>query len=248
MGVKCYACQATPKIIDDVTSSDIQYTIAFSIHKIINDDQKVFLIGNHINLGNFKTENAVQMLKDDENIWRVNINLKPNNYSYRFFLSNSPKNKFSYLTRYKELNVSYFKFLSDESYNNERLLNIMSFNLRYSTKKDKEDAWDHRKEGVVSLIMNYRPDVLGIQEGLPEMIDYLKKNLSLYKYWGRSRSFLDEQCGIFYRKDMFLKVDGGHFWLSNTPEVSGSRSFGNNHVRMCSFVKLKYKRSDFFKK
>jgi hypothetical protein len=248
MGVKCYACQATPKIIDDITSSEIQYTVAFCIQKIINHDEKVFLTGNHINLGNLKTENAVRMMKDDENIWRVNISLKPNNYYYRFFSSNSPINQFSYLTSYKELKKSYFNLLSDESYNNESLFNIMSFNLRYSTKKDMEDSWDHRKEGVVSLIMKYRPDVLGIQEGLPAMIDYLKKNLSLYKYWGRSRSFQDEQCGIFYRKDMFFKVDGGHFWLSDTHEVSGSKSFGNDHVRMCSFLKLKYKRFDFFQK
>ena len=125
----------------------------------------------------------------------------------------------------------------------------MSFNLRYDTIDDKENSWDFRKDSVAALIMQYRPDILGIQEGLSHMISFLKEKLPLYKYWGKGRQFFNgEQCGLFFRRDMFLKIDGGHFWLSSTPEKQGSTSFGNETPRMCSYLKLKYKRPEFLKK
>ena len=245
------SCQKTPEIIDDDNNMKMPVIIAFAIYKSIKDDESIYLVGNHDNLGNMNELNSIRMNKDEDNVWRVLINLKPNNYTYRFFSSsknNVDKTNLKSITGYKELKLNYFNYSDDASLYNERMFNVMSFNLRYNTSDDKENAWDFRKESVVNLIMKYRPDIIGTQEGLSSMINYLKQELFLYKYWGKPNTFFGSSCGIFYRKDLFIMIDGGHFWLSDTPETSGSKSFGNDHVRMCSYIKLKYKRQDFFQK
>jgi endonuclease/exonuclease/phosphatase family metal-dependent hydrolase len=46
---------------------------------------------------------------------------------------------------------------------------------------------------------------------------------------------------VYWRKDRFEKVDGGHFWLSETPRVAGSKSWDSSLPRMATWVKLKDK-------
>ena len=43
---------------------------------------------------------------------------------------------------------------------------------------------------------------------------------------------------VFYRKDRFKRLDGGHFWLSETPEVPGSKSWDSSLPRMVTWLKL----------
>ena len=44
---------------------------------------------------------------------------------------------------------------------------------------------------------------------------------------------------IFYRKARFEKLDGGHFWLSETPDRAGSKSWDSSLPRMVTWVKLR---------
>ena len=132
--------------------------------------------------------------------------------------------------------------------NHETKFKMMSFNIRYDNKSDKDNLWVKRKCLVKDVIFNNLPDFIGTQEGLPHQInDILNDIKALYEYWGTPREENGESSGIFYRKDKFIFVDGGHFWLSDTPNIS-SKSFGNNIVRMCSWIKLKHSYEKFFKK
>ncbi|GGG34683.1 hypothetical protein GCM10011414_00170 [Croceivirga lutea] len=97
----------------------------------------------------------------------------------------------------------------------------MSYNIRYSTSNDGENAWDNRKEAVVALIKNYEPDFLGIQEGLLSQVAYLNKNLADYAYTGVGRDDGKEKgefSAIFYNGKAFKLITGETFWLSTTPE------------------------------
>lgn len=105
--------------------------------------------------------------------------------------------------------------------------------------------WDSRKRRMVDLLARYAPDLMGIQEGKGERIAYLLDELHgrglHYGYFGVGRSDgrdRGEHSGIFFNKDRFTFVDGGHFWLSETPEQPGTTFPGTSLPRMVTWAKL----------
>lgn len=125
-----------------------------------------------------------------------------------------------------------------------KAIRVMSFNIRYGTASDGENHWDKRKDFLLQTIQSYAPDLLGTQETLDFQKDYLAKALSNYEAIGVGREDgkqRGEMTAIFYRKDRFDKISEGHFWLSETPEKVGSKSWDSSLPRMVSFVALKDK-------
>ena len=49
-----------------------------------------------------------------------------------------------------------------------------------------------------------------------------------------------EYAGIYYRRDRFERdvTEEGTFWLSDTPEVPGSKSWGNSYPRVVTWIRL----------
>jgi endonuclease/exonuclease/phosphatase family metal-dependent hydrolase len=128
-----------------------------------------------------------------------------------------------------------------------RTIRVMSFNIRYGTAKDGENHWDHRKDFVVETIRQFNPDLLGTQETLGFQRDYIKEHLTGYEVFGVGRDDGQEKgeiMAIYYRTDRFEKLDGGHFWLSATPEVAGSVSWDSSLPRLVSFLKLRDKQNE----
>ena len=119
-------------------------------------------------------------------------------------------------------------------------LKVMSFNIRYGTAPDGANAWPHRRELVKDLIKNESPDLLGVQEALRDQLDELAAALPEYSMAGVGREPAGggEYSAILYRRSRFDLADCGTFWLSDTPEVPGSRSWGNNLPRICTWVRL----------
>lgn len=115
-----------------------------------------------------------------------------------------------------------------------------SFNLRYGTAQDGDDSWPQRVDFVQELLREARPDLLGVQEAMTFQLTAVGEALSGYEYWGRPRTAdrNGEQCGIWYRRDRFRRVDSGHFWLSTTPDVVASRGWDAALPRMASWVVL----------
>lgn len=123
-------------------------------------------------------------------------------------------------------------------------IRVMSFNVRYGTAKDGENHWDKRKEFLVETIRAFDPDLLGTQETLGFQRDYLAGKLPGYGVFGVGRNDGQEDgemMAMYYRTDRFEKLDGGHFWLSETPDVAGSKSWDSSLPRMASWLKLKEK-------
>lgn len=124
-------------------------------------------------------------------------------------------------------------------------LRVMSFNVRFGQANDGENHWDHRKSFLVDTIKAFSPDLLGTQETLKFQADYISENVEGYEYFGRSRMKTpNEHCGIFYRKSRFTQLAGGHFWLSETPEVPESKSWDSSLPRMVSWVLLNDKTNE----
>jgi endonuclease/exonuclease/phosphatase family metal-dependent hydrolase len=123
-----------------------------------------------------------------------------------------------------------------------RDIRVMSFNIRREIFIDALNHWQFRKRLLVETIRNFNPDLLGTQEALAEQADYLREQLDGYDFVGVGRSDGKrggEMCGVFYRKSRFEKLDAGSFWLSETPQRPGSKSWGTSFTRMCTWVKLR---------
>lgn len=119
-------------------------------------------------------------------------------------------------------------------------LRVMSFNIRYGSAKDGDNHWEKRKQNVVATIASYKPDILGTQETLKFQAEFLKSGLEEYSYFGRSRedNNTGEQCGLLVLTKRFDVLEQGHFWLSETPNVPGSKSWDSSLPRMASWLKL----------
>ena len=123
------------------------------------------------------------------------------------------------------------------------LVKLMSFNIRMSgmSEYDGINAWGNRKEAVVRMLREQNPDVLGVQEMLPDQQQYLRNELRDYRMVGvgREDGMQEGECmGIFYKKDRFALEDSGTFWLSQTPDRA-SMGWDAACKRTVTYVRLK---------
>lgn len=115
-------------------------------------------------------------------------------------------------------------------------LKIMSFNVQqpYGTN------WDGRKAGAAGIINTENCDVIGTQEAVSYMRDYLITNTSGYTSYGSGRDGGDagEASYIFYKTAKYSldAANSGNFWMSNTPTVPSR--FGGEYNRICTYVRL----------
>ena len=122
-------------------------------------------------------------------------------------------------------------------------IKVISYNIRLSTKSDGDNCWDNRKHASINMINEEKPTVFGLQEALPEQVQYLAENLPEYAYIGVGRDDgkqKGEFMAIFYRKDEVELLYGGTFWLSETPDTP-SRGWDAACFRSCTWTKLKMK-------
>lgn len=126
----------------------------------------------------------------------------------------------------------------------QQSLRVMSFNIRYGTAKDGVNEWSKRREFLIETIKQFNPDLLGTQETLKFQRDYLEEALEEYGVLGVGRNDGaddGEMMALYYRKSRFELLDSGHFWLSESPEKVGSKSWDSSLPRMVTWVRLKDK-------
>ncbi|HEY0659895.1 MAG TPA: endonuclease/exonuclease/phosphatase family protein [Lysobacter sp.] len=118
-------------------------------------------------------------------------------------------------------------------------LRVMSFNVRLPLDADGANRWEQRRELMVRTIREQDPDVIGTQELYALQGDYLVAKIPEYTWFGRGRSGKpgdDERMGVFYRRDRFRVLESGDFWLSDTPDVPGSITWGHLFPRMVTWA------------
>ncbi len=121
-------------------------------------------------------------------------------------------------------------------------LRVLCYNLRYITSGDTgERTWVARRDQAAELIKNDAADIVGIQEGLPPMMNDLADRLPGYAAIGVGREDgvdQGEYAAILVKADRFRVQESGTFWLSDTPEVCNSCTWGNTVTRICTWAKL----------
>jgi endonuclease/exonuclease/phosphatase family metal-dependent hydrolase len=119
-------------------------------------------------------------------------------------------------------------------------LKVMSLNVRTPVDRDDDKRWEIRRAAMVKLLREQRPAVIGTQELVREQGNYLTTQLPAYRWFGASRSGADsdEHMGVLYDHTRLRLIQSGDFWLSDTPEVTGSISWGNLLPRMVTWAQF----------
>ena len=117
---------------------------------------------------------------------------------------------------------------------------LITYNIRLNTAGDGVHAWPYRKQDVAAVFRFHRASVFCVQEALPDQIDDLAAAFPGFAYEGVGRDDgirEGEFSAVFFDRSRFERLDGGTFWLSETP---GECSFGWDAAcrRICSWVQL----------
>ncbi|TAL87958.1 MAG: endonuclease/exonuclease/phosphatase family protein, partial [Rhodanobacter sp.] len=122
----------------------------------------------------------------------------------------------------------------------EAPLRVMTFNVRVPVDTGM-NAWANRRELMVQVIKAEHPDVLGTQELTEEQGEYLAAHLPGYAWFGQGREggSKGEHMGVFYRTDRLAVLRSGDFWLSATPQVPGSKTWGQPYPRMVTWARFR---------
>lgn len=126
-------------------------------------------------------------------------------------------------------------------------LNVMSYNIRYDNPEDSLNNWQYRKEVAAKIIKEKDIDIVGAQEVLHNQLIDLKERLPEYNAIGVGREDgieKGEYSALFYKKNCFNEVSSGYFWLSETPEVAGSKGWDGACERIATWAILKDKKTD----
>ena len=113
-------------------------------------------------------------------------------------------------------------------------MKIVSYNLRYASEDDPQ-PWSRRRGPMTELLRELSPHLIGTQEGLAHQLAEIAAGLGeRYRWVGQSRhgGTTEEYLAIFYDTERLRLDDVEHHWLSDTPWVPGSRSWGNELPRL----------------
>ncbi len=121
-------------------------------------------------------------------------------------------------------------------------LTIMTFNIRLGTVDDGPNHWKLRREMVFDVFREHRPDIAGMQEVVKFQLDEILAARPEYAALGSAREdgkTRGEYSPILYRKDRLRPLEQGTFWLSETPEVPGSKSWDTACTRVCTWARFR---------
>lgn len=119
-------------------------------------------------------------------------------------------------------------------------LNVVSSNIRFDNPQDQEHSWNGRRKILSRKIVDFRPHILGTQEGRRPQLQDLEDLVQL-KIIDTHRNWLAERMypSLFFRSDLSL-LESGDIWLSKTPHIPGSKSFGSAFPRLATWAKFEF--------
>lgn len=127
----------------------------------------------------------------------------------------------------------------------ERGFPVLTFNIRYANRGDGPNRWENRRDTVADVI-GKNGIVAGLQEVLSGQLDDLMARLPGWDCLSRTREARDgsgEACPIVWHKEALEKLDGGTFWLSESPEKAGSISWESSLPRICTWARFRHRAS-----
>jgi len=123
-------------------------------------------------------------------------------------------------------------------------LKVMTFNLRFASDV-MPHAWSVRRPVTKACLELTAPDLIGTQEGVKAQLADMRADLPAYAMIGQGREGGEkgEYMAIFYRRTRFELLETHDYWLSETPEVVGSKSWKSSLPRMVTWARFRDKAS-----
>lgn len=117
---------------------------------------------------------------------------------------------------------------------------VGDYNIRYNNPEDakKGAAWADRLPHICDMVNYEGWDIFCAQEVLDDQLQDLLKGLDGYDYIGVGRidgKKAGEYAPILYRKSRMRCISNGNFWLSETPDVVGSKGWDADQRRICTW-------------
>jgi len=131
---------------------------------------------------------------------------------------------------------------------------VLTCNIRVPLPEDEAagNGWSARRELCFEVIRAQKPDVVGLQEVLRQQMEELERAFPTFGSFGFDGPEMDaRQVGyhgiaknpILYSRERYELVTAGGFWLSETPHLPGSSSWGSGRPRHVYWVRLRERAS-----
>jgi endonuclease/exonuclease/phosphatase family metal-dependent hydrolase len=122
-----------------------------------------------------------------------------------------------------------------------RRLDVMTFNLRFAGTSEP-NSWTARRPVMRRLLRREAPTLMGTQEGLYQQLRDIHADLGPHYDWigtGREGGSHDESTAVFYDTRRLAPVEHDTYWLSDTPRVIGSNTWGGALPRIVTWVRFR---------
>lgn len=129
-------------------------------------------------------------------------------------------------------------------HNAQLKINVLSYNIRCDNPYDSLNNWKYRKDFASEMIRFYEADIIGAQEVLKNQLDDILDALPGFSFIGVGRidgREAGEYAPVFYNASRLSVKESGHFWLSKTPDIPGSKGWDAACERMVTWAIFKDK-------
>lgn len=129
---------------------------------------------------------------------------------------------------------------------NAQQISVMTYNIKLDYPKEGENSWTTRKPILINQLKFNAPDILGVQEALPNQMKDIDSALVTCNFIGVGRDDgknEGEYSAIFYKKDLFEVLESSTFWLSETPKKA-SLGWDAAYNRICTYALFKHLKTD----
>lgn len=123
---------------------------------------------------------------------------------------------------------------------------VLSFNIRFDFESDaaQGNRWAQRADVVAKTILGSGAVIAGLQEDKEEQVQDLRRRMDGWVFLGKGRNGGNsgEHCAIAVKAADVRVKESGDFWLSDTPDVEGSNTWGDRYPRKATWALLEVKR------
>lgn len=119
-------------------------------------------------------------------------------------------------------------------------LTLVTCNIRFDNPADGDNDWSHRRNFLRDTLLSHSPDIIATQEGRFHQLQDLNTLLPDYDIIDQHRAWIGERMypTFFVKKNRFELMKSEDIWLSETPDIAGSKSFGSAFPRLMTWMKI----------
>lgn len=118
---------------------------------------------------------------------------------------------------------------------------LVSSNIRFNNPDDGVNSWPYRRSILSELLLTHDPHIIATQEGRKDQLKEFEEILENYTLIDHHRDWITERMypSFFVKKGQFRILSSQDHWLSETPNLAGSLSFGSAFPRLMTSLHVR---------